>query len=961
MATKKKLRSSGAVEIYDLSLAFPHVATFDVTKLPLLKTVIGNVLHQVTERKLSYEAAIHETGQQLYHLWIRNNTYPVTIQTIKNRLSKHIKEFRDLSKRSSDRQNEQFVSRTTTFIDQCNQLFDIFCEDEVKREKLEDQYDLPMIQKDWDFLECMRGDRKGHSEKKGDVSWHRERDKEREKSRKRVQRQQMQQKVVSSSQLEIEGEEDVVSSTLVTEEENSAAILVSEPASVDTLCRKRKKFVPPSEFIPSISTRSSSTTEPPNHTAQPPSTTSHHVRLSENLIRNEIYQTFAELDGHGFSYHQSLIATQVIANRVFGCKWKLPDESDRVKKSAYDSDDEEIERTFDIDTLPTRRSIRRNLKKIEVQSLKLTAEKIVDASAEEHLITHSTDSTTRKKVGCFAPQGIHINRDEFYPLPTLQISSETTDNVAESIKTDFEMLSAASGKSATELYSCVDLHMTDATRHNKGISEKLSQKLEREDVAGQLFCNPHTALGFDRAISGVANEVETKMGLEKIFQGFVLDVNIDEKNDAVSLNTVSWVLNLFGPDCIQKPWNYHKDFTIDMNKKGKKVSLFQMKDFRFGALSKSCAVVCYHWQDFVEFLEGHDYVTNKLACLVRDGMSNEYIKPVIAVTAAFGIHVIQPYFAKCKGNSTHSQLRDFFQNLNNSLRNKEVLPEFFDFNAPFYDGVSQRTFDGVKKDYSVDVVDAVKSFAHSFRDECVELANIIAQRLSDVLEAQRGKFYGFGSHEPEYPVFEQAHDIDRAITHNLQMERSCGDHDYRFQTKCDVAAVSRGNILKYTTTLRDEDDPGGFRKLSSVVKVIDNIRADWNVRQQKLAEAGLSSKETQKLNVDNRKLTMLEKLKQEGGPFTSIEEIDFYLSSSIDEKTKQNRMKDEVTYARDSSKSLPRKSTLFNIFYVDKSTKKRRLFTADEYGENLRNLLGKVSDRSSVTMETFRQALSSCK
>ena len=65
----------------------------------------------------------------------------------------------------------------------------------------------------------------------------------------------------------------------------------------------------------------------------------------------------------------------------------------------------------------------------------------------------------------------------------------------------------------------------------------------------------------------------------------------------------------------------------------------------------------------------------------------------------------------------------------------------------------------------------------------------------------------------------------------------------------------------------DEDDPGGFRKLSSVVKVIDNIRADCNVRQQKLAEAGLSSKETQKLNVDNRKLTILEKLKQEGRTF----------------------------------------------------------------------------------------------
>ena len=74
--------------------------------------------------------------------------------------------------------------------------------------------------------------------------------------------------------------------------------------------------------------------------------------------------------------------------------------------------------------------------------------------------------------------------------------------------------------------------------------------------------------------------------------------------------------------------------------------------------------------------------------------------------------------------------------------------------------------------------------------------------------------------------------------------------------KCDVAAVSQGNLLKYTTALRDEDDPGSFRKHSSVVKVIDNLRAGWNNRQQKLAKAGLTLKEVQKINVDNRKLTI---------------------------------------------------------------------------------------------------------
>ena len=85
-----------------------------------------------------------------------------------------------------------------------------------------------------------------------------------------------------------------------------------------------------------------------------------------------------------------------------------------------------------------------------------------------------------------------------------------------------------------------------------------------------------------------------------------------------------------------------------------------MKDYRFGLLSKSCAIMCYHWQDFLDFLESHDYVTNKLACLLRDGMSNNYVKIVIAVAAAFDPQLIQPFFAKTKGKSTHSDLYTFF-------------------------------------------------------------------------------------------------------------------------------------------------------------------------------------------------------------------------------------------------------------------------------------------------------------
>ena len=98
------------------------------------------------------------------------------------------------------------------------------------------------------------------------------------------------------------------------------------------------------------------------------------------------------------------------------------------------------------------------------------------------------------------------------------------------------MLEAASGHSAKELYNTVDVHMTDSTAHNKGISEKLASTYNREKVAGQIFCDSHTVLGFDRGISKVLNNIEEKMGMTNIFNSFMLDVDIDQRKNTVSMS-----------------------------------------------------------------------------------------------------------------------------------------------------------------------------------------------------------------------------------------------------------------------------------------------------------------------------------------------------------------------------------------------------------------------------------------
>ena len=137
--------------------------------------------------------------------------------------------------------------------------------------------------------------------------------------------------------------------------------------------------------------------------------------------------------------------------------------------------------------------------------------------------------------------------------------------------------------------------------------------------------------------------------------------------------------------------------------------MFHLKDARFGALSKSSAIMCYHWQDFCSFLESHAYITNKLACLVRDALSLDYVKVVIAVLAAFGVHLVSPYHAiTIVKTTTHTSEEVFLKSLYADLISHNIGEDFFKFEAPEFHAVSQNLFDNVKKEYKDDVLDSVK-------------------------------------------------------------------------------------------------------------------------------------------------------------------------------------------------------------------------------------------------------------
>ncbi len=106
-----------------------------------------------------------------------------------------------------------------------------------------------------------------------------------------------------------------------------------------------------------------------------------HIRSSERKGRNKFYLTVANLMGIGLSNNEASSAIVEVGNIMFDRKWK--------KSVEYDE-------TFDIDTAPAHKCITEALREIEAQSLSLVVDKLENEKQKGKMITHASDSTTKK-------------------------------------------------------------------------------------------------------------------------------------------------------------------------------------------------------------------------------------------------------------------------------------------------------------------------------------------------------------------------------------------------------------------------------------------------------------------------------------------------------------------------------------------------------------------------------------
>ena len=182
--------------------------------------------------------------------------------------------------------------------------------------------------------------------------------------------------------------------------------------------------------------------------------------------------------------------------------------------------------------------------------------------------------------------------------------------------------------------------MTDSVSHNKQIAQNLAEKYEREDPAGQVFCNIHSSLGISRAVNSCLSEIEAEMGIENIFKSVLVEVSYEKKHGSVAAQAVHAFLALIDAEHSAKTWNYHADFVQWLKTHNINPHFFQYRDDRFDGLAHGCALVLHLWKSYFSWLNERTDINNRLACYSRSMENVSYLRISLAVFAAFGIQLI---------------------------------------------------------------------------------------------------------------------------------------------------------------------------------------------------------------------------------------------------------------------------------------------------------------------------------
>ena len=267
----------------------------------------------------------------------------------------------------------------------------------------------------------------------------------------------------------------------------------------------------------------------------------------------------------------------------------------------------------------------------------------------------------------------------------------------------------------------------------------------------------------------------------------------------------------------------------------------------------------HNFEHLIGFLDENPQISNKFACGVRELLNLPYLKVIFCVFASLGIQLIEPFYARTiQQGATHTSLKKFYEDLYSSLCNQCITAELLTFVQPAFSGISKNLLKAVKDSYGPSVVESVIQVAQEQEDDVVLLINHILPHLGSTLSKQR-RDYGLDSelYPAQFPIEEQAKNIDDTPTNNMDMERLMGKADQRLKKLQTLNATGKSIILQKTQQLRAcHGASNAFRSYSKKVEARKQLELKWNHKQEEKFKDDTDKKQEVALVKERKRLNL---------------------------------------------------------------------------------------------------------
>ena len=337
---------------------------------------------------MSSHQAVVEVAKEIESKYFHDTIYCKSYANIIKQLEMVWSNFKEGKKMArKGRTNLTKAKAYIELIKKKDQLFDVYSEDIERRKTLEVEWGVKMGERERLYLEDQRGPRLMSCDHGVDPTFYRafmkqQRERERMSEYREKREEEFRGRTIEQITDLLRSQGEILSATPSSVDtpfkvpgcsSDTPVVTLEEGEEGEEMTRKKRRLFQSEEEISS----------------DPLPLEYRHLRHSERKVKDNFYTTCTTLSGEGMSLQECITSIITIGNGMFGRRWK---------KSDGDND------SFDIDTAPTKMAVLEKLRLIEAESLSLVVEEMTRGGEQGHMVTHASDSTTKKRVGQFIGQ-----------------------------------------------------------------------------------------------------------------------------------------------------------------------------------------------------------------------------------------------------------------------------------------------------------------------------------------------------------------------------------------------------------------------------------------------------------------------------------------------------------------------------------------------------------------------------